>query len=128
MRNCYSCSHMYLKQDEFWDNEYVCICGKDDHYVGYPEDAQKEVCENWKTETEDMENIKMDQKCFEEEIRKLKFAKHDLDGLVALFSYRDNNMLQLNKVRALCMADVVIETRQEFKEIIKNDRGESDGD
>ena len=128
MRNCFNCSHMYFKQDVFWDNEDVCICGKDNHYVGYPEEAQKEICENWKNKTEDKEDAEMYQERFTEENRKLKLAKHHLDGLVTLFGYRDNTILCANKKRALCAADAVIETMQELKETIENDHGRGDGD
>ena len=65
----------------------------------------------------------MNQKRFEEENRKLDFAKYHFDGLVALFNYKSNSMLYSNKERALCMADAVIETLQELKETIKNDDG-----
>ena len=68
----------------------------------------------------------MYQKRFEEENRKLNFAKYHFDGLVALLGYKDNAMLYANKERALCMADAVIETLQELKETIKNDDGKGD--
>lgn len=47
-KNCTNCSHMYYKQDAFWDNEYCCICGLTDEYIGYPDDAEKECCKEWK--------------------------------------------------------------------------------
>lgn len=68
----------------------------------------------------------MYQRRFEEENRKLNFAKYHFDGLVALFGYKDNAMLYNNKERTLCMADAVIETLQELKETIKNDDGKGD--
>ena len=66
------------------------------------------------------------QKRFEEENRKLEFAKYHFDGLIALFGYKSNSMLWNNKQRALCMADAVIETLTELKETIKNDDGKGD--
>lgn len=67
------------------------------------------------------------QKRFEEENRKLEFAKYHFDGLVALLGYKSNSMLWNNKQRALCMADAVIDTLTELKETIKNDNGIGDG-
>ena len=46
--NCMKCSQMHFKQDEFWNNENVCICGADNHYIGYPDEASKETCDKWK--------------------------------------------------------------------------------
>lgn len=67
------------------------------------------------------------QKRFEEENRKLEFAKYNFDGLVALFGYKSNSMFCANKQMALCMADTVIETLKELKETIINDDGIGDG-
>lgn len=36
---CKECNRMYNK-DLFNDNkEIVCICGKDNHYIGYPDET-----------------------------------------------------------------------------------------
>ena len=47
--SCPTCARMYLKRDEFWDNEDVCICGKDNHYIGYPDEAVGETCPSYET-------------------------------------------------------------------------------
>lgn len=46
-KNCLNCSHLYLKQDIFWDYEDCCICEATNKYLGYPEDIEKEHCEKW---------------------------------------------------------------------------------
>lgn len=68
----------------------------------------------------------MYQKKFEEVNRNLDFAKHNMDGLVALFGYKSNSMIWLNKTRALCMADSIIDIMTELKETIKNDDGKGE--
>lgn len=47
IKSCLTCSKVHFKQDEFWDNDDVCICGADNHYIGYPDEAEKECCDNW---------------------------------------------------------------------------------
>ena len=56
----------------------------------------------------------------------LDFAKHNMDGLIALFGYKSNSMIYNNKARALCMADCIIDIMTELKETIKNDDGKGD--
>ena len=48
-RNCENCIFTYQKDINFDESnpEYVYICEKDNHYVGYPEDAENQVCEKW---------------------------------------------------------------------------------
>ena len=53
----------------------------------------------------------------------LDFAKHNMNGLVALFGYENNSMIWNNKTRALCMVDCIIDIMTELKETIKNDDG-----
>ena len=50
--NCTTCSFAHLKDVNFDESnpEYVYICGKDNHYIGYPEDARSESCKSWKTD------------------------------------------------------------------------------
>lgn len=47
-KNCLNCAEMHFKQDEFWDNDDVCICGIDNHYIGYPDEAERTCCCDWK--------------------------------------------------------------------------------
>ena len=68
----------------------------------------------------------MKQARIEEVNRDLDFAKHNLNGLVALFGYKSNSMIWNNKTRALCMADCIIEIMTELKKTIENDDGKSD--
>jgi hypothetical protein len=68
----------------------------------------------------------MKQQRFEEVNRSLDFARHNLNGLIALFGYKSNSMVWNNKTRALCMADCVIELMTELKETIKNDDGKGE--
>jgi hypothetical protein len=68
----------------------------------------------------------MRQQRFEEVNRDLDFARHNLNGLIALFGYKSNSMVWNNKTRALCMADCVIELMTELKETIKNDDGKGE--
>lgn len=68
----------------------------------------------------------MKQQRFEEANRSLDFARHNLNGLIALFGYKSNSMIWNNKTRALCMADCVIELMMELKEIITNDDGKGE--
>lgn len=53
----------------------------------------------------------------------LDFARHNMNGLIALFGYESNSMIWNNKTRALCMADCIIDVMTELKETIKNDDG-----
>ena len=53
----------------------------------------------------------------------LDFARHNMNGLIALFGYKSNSMIYNNKTRALCMADCIIDIMTELKETIKNDDG-----
>lgn len=53
----------------------------------------------------------------------LDFARHNMNGLIALFGYKSNSMIWDNKTRALCMADCIIDIMTELKETIKNDDG-----
>ena len=46
-KSCLICARMFHKRDEFWDNEAVCICGKDNHYIGYPDEAAHEACPSY---------------------------------------------------------------------------------
>lgn len=51
IKSCHNCFHMYYNQDELCDNEIVCTCDIDNHYIGYPDEAEMETCEQWKEET-----------------------------------------------------------------------------
>lgn len=49
-KSCLNCKHSYYKDvgfNEKWP-EYVVVCGEDNAYIGYEEDAQTECCEDWK--------------------------------------------------------------------------------
>lgn len=65
----------------------------------------------------------MRQNRIEEVNRDLDFARHNMNGLIALFGYKSNSMIWNNKTRALCMADCIIDIMTELKETIKNDDG-----
>ena len=68
----------------------------------------------------------MKQNRIEEVNRNLDFARHNMNGLIALFGYKSNSMIWNNKARALCMADCIIDMMTELKETIKNDDGKGD--
>lgn len=53
----------------------------------------------------------------------LDFAKHNLNGLIALFGYKQNGMIHDNKSRALSMTDCIIDIMTEIKRDILNDDG-----
>ena len=63
----------------------------------------------------------MKQQRFEEVNRNLDFARHNLNGLIALFGYKSNSMIWNNKTRAICMAECIIDLMTDIKETIKND-------
>lgn len=63
---------------------------------------------------------------FEEVSKHLDFAKHNMNGLVALFGYKSNSMLFANKTRALSMVDCIIDIMTELKEEINDDDGKGD--
>lgn len=65
----------------------------------------------------------MKQNRIEEVNQNLDFARHNMNGLIALFRYKSNSMIWNNKTRALCMADCIIDIMTELKETIKNDDG-----
>jgi hypothetical protein len=65
----------------------------------------------------------MRQNRIEEVNRDLDFARHNMNGLIALFGYKSNSMIWNNKTRVLCMADCIIDIMTELKETIKNDDG-----
>ena len=65
----------------------------------------------------------MKQERIEEVNRSLDFARHNMNGLIALFGYKSNGMIWENKTSALCMADCIINIMTELKETIKNDDG-----
>ena len=46
-KNCLTCKHQYVKETYEDSGDYVHICGVDNHYIGYPEDMRKEVCNKW---------------------------------------------------------------------------------
>lgn len=52
--NCFNCSNARQKDISFGEEtdfpEYVYICGIDNHYIGYPEEAQQEVCSKYTTD------------------------------------------------------------------------------
>lgn len=57
---------------------------------------------------------------FIEQIRNLTFAKEMyLNDLIALLKYKDTNMIEKNKSRALADIDLMIKTMEELKEKIK---------
>ena len=68
----------------------------------------------------------MKQNRIEEVNRNLNFARHNMNCLITLFEYKNNSMIWNNKVRALCMADCIIDMMTELKEAIKNDDGIGD--
>mgnify|MGYP003292536597 CR=1 FL=1 len=51
-KNCNNCNHRYIK-DIAYDEEHpddVVICGYDDHYVGYYDEAEQESCDHYEGE------------------------------------------------------------------------------
>lgn len=50
-KSCFNCGNTHQKDIGFGEetdfSENVYICDKDNHYIGYPEDAQQEVCPKW---------------------------------------------------------------------------------
>lgn len=51
LHSCKNCNFSYLKEiDRNKENfgEFVYICEKDNHYIGYPENAENEVCDEYK--------------------------------------------------------------------------------
>lgn len=68
----------------------------------------------------------MRQKRIAEVNNDLDFARHNMNGLIALFGYKSNAMIWNNKIRALCMADCIIDIMTQLKETIKNDDGKGD--
>ena len=68
----------------------------------------------------------MKQKRIAEVNNDLDFARHNMNGLIALFGYKSNSMIWNNKTRALCMADCIIDIMTQLKEAIKNDDGKGD--
>lgn len=51
--------------------------------------------------------------------QELNFAQKDISELCALFGHNKSSMIYLNKVRALCDIDSIIEVMQELKQQIK---------
>lgn len=59
-KNCKNCSYMYYKDISYTNEEnnevpeYICICGEDEHYIGYTDDLQLQGknCENFKNKGE----------------------------------------------------------------------------
>lgn len=52
-RNCSTCEYSYLKDFSFEEDsfgDYAYICRKDNHYIGYPDEANLEICINYKEE------------------------------------------------------------------------------
>lgn len=46
-KTCFNCNNSYLKYLFEEDFDAVYICGKTNQYIGYPDEAQKECCDNW---------------------------------------------------------------------------------
>lgn len=50
-KSCFNCGNTHQKDVGFGEEtdfpENVYICNIDNHYIGYPEDAQQEVCPKW---------------------------------------------------------------------------------
>ena len=67
----------------------------------------------------------MKQNVFDDVNRDLDFAKHNLNGLTALFGYKNNSMIWCNKSRAISMADCIIEIMINLKSTIANDDGKA---
>lgn len=63
----------------------------------------------------------MTQNQFEEVNRELDFARYNLHCLIALFGYKKNSIILLNKSRALSAADCIISTMTELKEMLESD-------
>ena len=59
--------------------------------------------------------------------RDLDFAKHNMNGLVALFGYNSSRMIWDNETRALSMADCIIDIMTKLKKVINNDDGLGNG-
>ena len=57
----------------------------------------------------------MKQKRIAEVNNDLDFARHNMNGLIALFGYKSNSMIWNNKTRALCMADCIIDIMTQCK-------------
>lgn len=68
----------------------------------------------------------MKQARIEDVNRDLDFAKHNLNTLIALFGYKQNSMIHLNKTRALATADCIISIMTELKNTLENDDGKGD--
>lgn len=51
--NCSNCQNKYQTIDELCDNEIVCFCDIDNHYIGFPDDINDEnICIYYKKEGE----------------------------------------------------------------------------
>jgi len=59
----------------------------------------------------------------EEINRELDFARHNLNCLIALFGYKRNSMVWLNRSRAISCIDCIIDIMNGLKEAILNDDG-----
>lgn len=56
----------------------------------------------------------------EQSRRELDYARYHLNSLVALFSYdKADSMIELNKTRALCSIDCIMEILNDTKEYIE---------
>ena len=56
MKNCLNCKFNYFKDISYneWDfPEYICICELDNHYIGYPDDAEIGGCNEWRKQDEE---------------------------------------------------------------------------
>lgn len=56
---------------------------------------------------------------FKDTNNSLDFAKHELNGLVALFGYQSNVIIYDNKKRAMCMCDCIIDIMNHTKVMIE---------
>jgi len=56
---------------------------------------------------------------FDYHLNALKCSRNDVEELSALLRYRDNNMIELNKTRALADINCVISNMVDLKEIIE---------
>lgn len=63
-----------------------------------------------------MEDNKID---YEAELRNLDFGKYCYEEVVALLRYEKDNMVELNKARAIDSIDIIIETMEELKKKLK---------
>lgn len=52
--------------------------------------------------------------------RDLDYSRHQLNSLIALFSYNDLGMMKLNKTRALCSLDCIKTMVNEVEEYINS--------